>query len=255
MFLQRLHIFSDSNIYYIPGGKFNTFTGDVRMPNCTTYSFLRMQEMCEFEKVHNNLIRPEGGFGNAKTWYYTTTLPKGRELKEGSILCFDGNYGHVAVLESIDGNTIKISQSQYDVDKELRNYKFWECRDVELVNGVPRLNGVGEFIGCIYPPIHDIRVQRNYQNEQIQITKQYVNARKSPNGELVNVGCYIPEGIYNVLSKQEDGEYMWYEIEKNHWVRSGDWLEYFEVSDIASLKKENEDLKERLRKIEELSKI
>lgn len=257
MFLQRLHIFNDENKYYIPGGQFNTFTGDVRMPNCTTYSFLRMHEMCEFDRVHNDLIRQSGGFGNAKTWYDTTTLPKGKELKEGSILCFNGNFGHVCALERINENTITITQSQYDKDKNLRNYKYWECRDVELINGIPHMNGVGEYIGCIYPPVHDIRTTYDTTREQVQITQDYVNVRMSPEGELVNVGCYAPKGIYNVLDKQSVNGYVWYMLDTNAWVREGEWLTYHSTdTNYQALYEEelrrNKILEEKLNRVKEI---
>lgn len=262
MFLQRLAVFSEQNPYYVEGGAFNTFTGDVRMPNCTTYSFLRMQEACEFARKENHLIRPEGGFGNARMWYDTTTLPKGKELREGSIAVFDGTYGHVAVVEKkIDDTHAVISQSSYDKNKKLRNYKYWGKATVELIPGVSSMAGTGKLIGFIYLPINDIRVERNTNKEQVEIVADMVNVRIEPNGSIFCKGLYCPLGIFDVKAKRFDGTYNWYMLEENHWVREGEWLKYYKATVPQDDEKynelilENQKLLERLRQINKLSEV
>lgn len=259
MFLERLQSYGiDSSKYYKYGGEYNPVPSpksDTALPNCTDYALCRTYEATEPSKPYP--VATNGlGFPNAKYWYKQSPLAKGSELKVGSIACFDGQSGHVAYVERvIDKTHAIISQSQYTSNKSVRDYRYFETREVELIVGKATLNGVGALQGFIYTPINDIRVSRDFNSEQIEITQPMVNVRTKPNGEVYMNGCYCPMGIYNILSKQEDGEYVWYELEKNHWVRSGDWLIYYELSDIANLKKENEELKRRLKEIHNLSEV
>lgn len=261
MYLERLSVFDyDNNPYYVPNGIFNTHssTSGIALPNCTMYCFLRMHEASEQTKRQNKWIKESGGFGNAKTWYDTTTLPKGTELKEGSIAVFDGNCGHVLFIEQkIDDTHAIITESNYDDDKSLRDWKFFRKREVELIIGQATLSGVGKLIGYIYIPINDGRVQRDTSKEQVEITETFVNCRKSPNGEVVNKGCYIAPGIYNVISSKEVNDYMWFEIDNNHWVREGEWLVHYKVNkDYEVLYKEaRRQLDEITKKIKEIEDI
>lgn len=247
MYLERLSASGiDTSPYYIPNGQFNTAspTSDVQMPNCTCYCYSRAFESTEAAKPYP-IARTTLGYGNAKTWYDKSPLPKGSVLKTGSIAVFSGTAGHVAYCERvIDSNHALISQSQYDSNKSLRNYKYWEKREVELTVGKATLSGVGKLIGFIYLPINDIRVGRNTDKDQIQITEDMVNVRIEPNGDLFQKGCYIPRGIYNVLESRKVGEYNWYCVEANHWVREGEWLKFYpRVNPESELAKENEELK------------
>lgn len=254
MWLTRLNIFSEDNPYYVKGGEFNDYTGDIQMPNCTTYAYLRMEESLELTEKNDCLIRSSGGFPNAKNWYATTPLPKGSELREASIAVFDGQYGHVAFVEKvIDSTHAIISQSQYDSNKSRRDYKYWEKREVSLIVGQATLSGVGKLIGFIYPPVNDKRVQRN-EKEQIEILEDYVNVRSAANGDIRNVGCYCPVGIYNVLNSKEADGFIWYKLDTQTWVREGEWLVHYPKGDdeTQALKREISRLKEKLAKIREI---
>ena len=258
MYLERLSVDGISTSpFYIPGGKFNTSppNSDVQMPNCTMYCYCRSFEATDATKPYP-IARDTLGFGNAKTWYSLSPLPKGNKLKNGSIAVFDGNCGHVAFVERvIDDTHALITESQYDSNKNLRNYKYWQKRIVELKVGKATLSGVGELLGFLYLSIDDIRVERNSNKEQIEITKEMVNVRGTANGNLVRPGCYAPMGIYDVLSKQKVEGYTWYRLDKANWVREGDWLTYYPVDDIEALKKENEELRKKLKEINALSEV
>lgn len=257
MFLERLSKNGiDTSPYYVPNGQFNTASpnSDVQMPNCTCYCYSRFFESVSAPTPYP-VARTTLGYGNAKTWYDKSPLPKGKELKTGSIAVFDGNCGHVAYVErKIDSNHALISQSQYDSNKSLRNYKYFETREVELSVGKATLSGVGKLIGFIYAPIQDISVDRDVSKEQILIWDEMVNVRIEPEGELFTKGCYIPMGYYDVLGSKKVNDYMWYCVEENHWVREGDWLIHYDKVDadselqkeIAELKKENEKLTDEL---------
>lgn len=253
MFLERLSKAGMDSSPYYQNSTFNKAKGTITdLPNCTCFCQCRAYESCEvgepFGMFYGYSI---GGYPNAKNWYDKTTLPKGTELKTGSIAVFDGNYGHVAYVEQrIDSTHALISQSQYDDNKSLRNYKYYESKVVELVVGKATLSGIGKLIGFIYLPINDIRTSRNTFTDQIEITEEMVNVRIEPNGDLFQKGCYIPTGIYNALDRRNDGTYDWYKVEENHWVREGEWLKFYPGVVEDTLEKENAKLKEQVANLE-----
>lgn len=250
MILERLSSKGiDTSPYYVPNGQFNTSPpySDVQMPNCTMYAFCRSYEICEATERFD-IARKGGGFGNAKDWYKDSPLPKGSKIRVGSIAVFNGSYGHVAIVERVvDSTHALISESQYDPDKTLRNYKYWQKRTVELVVGKATLSGVGELLGFIYLPIKDIRTSRN-DKEQIEIIEEYVNVRTSANGTIKTEGCYLPMGIYNVLNSKEADGYVWYKIDSKAWVREGSWLKHYAANDEVG------ELKADMKKIYEIIK-
>lgn len=259
MYLERLSSYGiDTSPYYEANGKFNTSpsNSDIQMPNCTMYAYCRAFESVN-AKAPFPIARNTIGFGNAKTWYSLSPLNKGGVLKTGSIAVFDGTYGHVAYVERvIDDTHAIISESQYDTNKSLRNYRYWQKREVELVIGKSTLNGVGALLGFIYLDIDDVRTTRNFSKEQIEVLEDMVNVRGLPNGEVVRKGCYAPLGIYDIKSKKVVDEYTWYELDKNCWVRQGGWIKYYPVDDeLEKLKKENVELKNRLSEIKKLSEV
>ena len=249
MYLGRLSAAGiDSSPYYVPGGNFNTYspTSDIQMPNCTMYAYLRSFESTDAAEPFP-IARDSLGFGNAKNWFSNSPLPKGYEIKTGSIACFDGNFGHVAfVEEKYDDTHALISESQYDDNKSLRNYKYWQKRVVELIPGKATLSGVGALQGFLYLPINDKRTERNGK-EQVEIIEDYVNVRSSAAGEILKQGCYCPMGIYDVLNSKEVDGFMWYKLDSKSWVREGEWLIHY--------KKENDELAELKRAMREIYEI
>ena len=253
MYLERLNIFADTNPYYQYGGQFYNCSYDYMLPNCTEYCLLRIFEATEASEPYQLFNgRSPLGYPVAKDWKKDTLLPKGDKLKDGCVAVFDGNYGHVCFVErKIDETHAIITESQYDSNKDLRNYKYWQKRTVELKVGKATLSGVGELLGFIYPSIKDIRTERK-NKPQIEITEEFVNVRTSANGSIKVDGCYCPMGIYDVLNQKEVDGWIWYKIDSKSWVREGDWLKYYPAED--SLKTENEQLKADMKRIEEIVK-
>ena len=239
----------DSSPYY-QSTTFNKAKGTINdLPNCVAFCMCRIFESLCVDKPFSMFTgRTAGGYPHAKEWYTKTTFATGSELRTGSIAVFDGNYGHVAYVErKIDDNHAVISQSQYDDDKSLRNYKYFETREVELTVGKATLSGIGRLLGFIYLPIDDIRVKSNPEQNQILVKEEMVNVRIKPDGDLFRSGNYIPMGYYNVLQKKTVDGYDWYEVEQDHWVREGEWIKYIpKETTNKELEKENAELKEQL---------
>lgn len=262
MWMPRLNVFSDNNPYY-KSKDFNKGLGtDLDMPNCTQYAVCRSYEGSEADKPYIMFKnRSAGSYPNAKNFFDEWILPKGYDLREGAIGVCDGNFGHVFYIEQkIDDTHAIISQSQYDSNKSLRNYKYWEKREVELVIGKSPMSGIGPLIGYCYPPVKDIRTERDSSKHQIEITESMVNVRIAPNGDVFCKGLYCPKGIFNVLDVQIVEGYKWFELEENHFVREGEWLREYDISDDDYYKdlywkevEENKLLKSKLDKIGEIA--
>ena len=232
MWMPRLAVFSDSNPYY-KSSTFNHGIGTTNdLPNCTQYCVSRTYEIGECDKPFIMFKdRGAGGYPPAKKFFSDTILPKGYDLKEGCIAVFDGTNGHVAMVEEvIDDTHAVISQSQYDSNKSLRNYKYWEKRTVSLEIGKSSMSGIGPLIGYVYVPYKDIRTDRDSSKHQIEITESMVNVRISPNGDVFCKGLYCPKGIFNVSSVEIVDGYKWFELEGNHWVREGYWCVEHDIS-------------------------
>ena len=252
MYLERLtNAGTLTNFCYVPGGKINTSPkgSSIQMPNCTMNAHCGGHEECDAKELID-IARPGGGFGNAKTWWTQSPLPKGSEPRIGSIAVFDGNCGHVIVLvRKISKTRYLVHDSSYDDNKNRRDWKFWRIYQVDLVVGQQPISGVGKLLGFIYLPINDIRVERNTTKEQVEITEEMVNVRKEPEGAVYCEGCYCPMGVFNVLAKKTLNGHTWFKLQEDHWVRDGDWLTHY---DKGSVDNNMQLIKEYAQKIVEL---
>lgn len=78
------------------------------MPNCTCYCYGRVWEL--------NKEKPVGlSLRNGKYWYNESTgFEKGQVPKVGAVMCFDGAYGHTAMVEEVKENgDVVCSNSNY----------------------------------------------------------------------------------------------------------------------------------------------
>lgn len=187
--------------------------------------------------------------------------------------------GHVAAISKIDGDKKIVSASfytgehgksiyegNYDTRKSFtslkqlsdfmlekypnRYFHVWnvgeECR---WVGGLPNK--------ILKHPLYSVK--RNINKDQIEVLTFEQNVRDNDN----NILKKAEKGYYDVLSTIEKNGYLWYEVEDNKYIAQVDGRVVFLpredseslIEENKRLKKENEDLKERLRKIEELSKI
>ena len=234
IYLQRRYQMDmNTNEYYAPNGKFNKLSADsdIQIPNCTTYAFLRMQEAsCQSER-QNYWIRSSGGFGDAKSWYNTTTLPKGSTPKLGAVACYGGTYGHVAIVENIiDATHIDLSESNYSPNKSLRDWHFFNYRrNVESIVGKSKLPGTGVLLGFIYTPITLPIVERDINKSQVYIDSANHNVREyaGTSAPLVLSGSYPMQGTYDVLGTAEADGYKWVKLDDECWVAvTGDMVLY-----------------------------
>lgn len=242
MILERLDRPVLNTEYYVPNNDEND------MPNCTKYCHDRAQEICEniFLKLFKNIS--EKGFPMADKWVEYSALPTGTELKPFSIACFSGVGGsiHVAFIERVNSDgTCLISDSRSDPDKTLRNDRFWRLVDnVTLkVGKIPTgISGVGELLGFQYLPVKDIRTKRDAEKTQLEVSKTRLRCRSSYglNAPIINEGCYVPVGIYDVLETKEADGYTWCLVDvdplkdEQYWVaHDPSWAKLYKVEPIV----------------------
>ena len=109
------------------------------MPNCTAYAYGRAYEILgEESRLPTH--------GNAGSWFKANqtnwdagktdiSYPYGDVPKLGAIACwdkYDDNWGHVAVVESIEDGVVTYSESQYGglyfntFERELGDQSYWD---------------------------------------------------------------------------------------------------------------------------------
>lgn len=210
------------------------------MPNCTAYDCDRVHEACGNKNLILFTDRGAYGFPEAENWLVNSALP----VKDAGALgctCVCSSKGgsqHVLFIERDYGDgTFLISDSRYDADKSLRNERFWRKVDhVKLERGKsPQgIGGCGVIIGFQQAPINDIRVARNESVDQVKITDNRLHCRRGPsiNSAIINEGCYVPQGIYNVLETKQDGDIVWCKVTDEAWFGAkSNWAELYLLND------------------------
>ena len=209
----------DSNYWY--DTTFNAgASGDVMLPNCTTYASGRLSE--ETGENMRNIMNGRKGFGNAKEWYSQTTLEKGSTPKLGAIACFGGTLGHVAVVEQInDDGTVTVSQSNYQAKKDYNSSNYFQTKTYKLEVGKVA-SGVGlTFLGYIYAPNLKYSVARDKTKDQVEVLADRLKVRKNANGNWVD-GIFAPLGIYDIEEVKTVGDYTWAKLDDECWIALND---------------------------------
>lgn len=226
---------------------------------CTWWAFYRCISLsyspcCWYEGSGNDGF---GSYTNAKDWLKNFRSPwevKGLDYTPvaGDIVVYDGNYGHVQFMET---DTMYSEYSSGNPDS-FRNGKLSDYK--------------GNILGYLHYPYNPTgSVERNVNVDQIQTLNDTLRIRTKPslNGDIAG---FVQLGYYNVLDKKDNDGYTWYKIDPNRWCanidtiylpRNGDDIikeieEYFNSmkDNINKLTTENKNMKEDMKKIDEISK-
>lgn len=109
IFNPRLSAPTTNDAYYFSYNPFYLF--GYGMPNCTAYAWGRAYEILG--------SKPDLSLGNANQWwgYNAGKYASGKTPRVGSVVCWrspaGGGYGHVAVVEEVNGDTLTISESSW----------------------------------------------------------------------------------------------------------------------------------------------
>lgn len=164
------------------------------LPNCTGYAWGRAREIIGSS--------PNLSTSNACNWYgynqSTGAYPCGNTPKVGAIACWSGGsegYGHVAVVEEINGNRVTISESGY-------RWKTFNRRDIYNNYYGASYN----FQGYIYLPVQVVPYQKP------EIVRTYINYQNA-NSYRVNIEVKNVESISSVQvatwTQQDQSDLHW----------------------------------------------
>ena len=141
---------------YYNDSSYNPFCYDYDncLPNCTCYAWGRAYELMG---SYPNLCRR-----NAVNWYSYNAdngiYSYGQTPRVGSIVVWGGDqYGHVGVVESVDGGTVVVSQSAYDSWKSTASGNYFYTTTFYGVSSAADMGYQGsvwrDCLGFIYLPI------------------------------------------------------------------------------------------------------
>lgn len=225
---------------------------------CTWWVFYRCLSVGFSAPCYFDRETKLGSYTNAKEWLKNYREPwevKGLDYKAvaGDIVVYDGEYGHVQFMET---NTIYSEYANGNPDS-FKNGKLDEYYNKSI-------------LGYLHYPLNVVEpVERNTSVNQIKTTDIELRIRTKPSLSAEVVG-YVQLGYYNVLdSKVADG-YTWYKLDKDRWCANISTIylpsdetdiikeieRYFNSmkDKVATLSNENADLKEDMKKIDEISK-
>jgi surface antigen len=185
VFSPRLTAPTADNDYYYAKNIF--YLGGYGMPNCTAYAWGRAYEILG--------SKPNLSNGNANQfWGYNLNsgaYPYGTTPKVGAILCWDGNsYGHVAVVEKIEGNKVTVSESSWS-----GSYFYTTTFTAGSENSV----SVGGFQGYIYIADFDTEPEPSPDTTPPTISNAQIT---DVNDEGFTITCQVTDtdsGIASVL--------------------------------------------------------
>jgi len=154
----------ENNIYYLNG---------YGMPNCTAYAWGRAYELLGSE--------PNLSHYNANQWWgYNLDngiYAYGSTPKLGAIACWGGSEcGHVAVVESISGDQVTISESSWSGSLFENNTYTIGSENATSVGGFQGYIYIGEFVNDSTPPaLSNIQI-KNIDEEGFTVTCNVADA-------------------------------------------------------------------------------
>lgn len=201
-----------------------------------------------------------------------TAKPYGScDIKVGDIIEWD-QHVHVATVIAIkEGEPylgcswytgehgVSVYNGQYDTrnfyslkelsDFMIKNYPFRTYHECSLYEEANRVGGLPEYVlSC---PETIPTVSRDPNRNQIQVLTNEQNIRDNDN----NIVGVAQSGFYNVLSTKELNGYIWYEVKKNRFIAGVEGrVVYLPSDDVDAIKKENAELKQALKQINEIIK-
>lgn len=233
------------------------YTGDIALPNCTTYAVGEVYEESEVTSPFKMFTdRNATYFPNAKEFYNKWTGQKGIVPKEASIVCWGGTsdkYGHVAIVTKVE----QLATNKWRIQVAQSHYKgtYFEVKTY-TVEPNKKTSGIGYvYNGCCYVNVRDLRTTRNQDKSQVEVLVDMLSVRHTPNGSKY-LGRYCPQGLYNILDTQVAGDYTWAKLDEDMWVALNDkdnWTKTYLITtnddkdkEIAILEKQVNELQNQV---------
>lgn len=243
------------------------------LPNCTT--------LCYGAVIQDGKLPPVSVIRNANLWH--TVLINGwscidydyDKLEIGDIVEWQKN--HVAIVSRItedkkivsasfytgEDGTSKSKRTSFQTMEQVSNFmltnyetRYFHCWDIgeenKWVGGLPQL--------ILKHPLYSVK--QNTNKDQIEVLTFEQNVRDKDN----NILKKAEKGFFNVLSTIERNGYLWYEVEDNKYIAQVDgrvkFIPRIEDNELERLKqenkellKENQELRDRMKEIHNLSGV
>lgn len=142
----------------------------------------------------------------------------GQIFAKGSIICYEGDDGnatgnhlHITVCtnyrgfyQNNNGKWCFVGEEQYKPEEI-----FYVDPEFTTILNSQNINWqfIKKYVGT--------PIEKNEKRDQLEVYADNLHARDKPNGEILG---YINKGFYDILDKEQDGMYMWYELEKDLWT-------------------------------------
>lgn len=233
-------------------GKTGYFNGRYKNGyQCVNYAVSRSCELagkpvCYYSGIStkDQIEKPmfnRSGYGNAVTWLADTLWETGTEPKLGAIMVYGSSYGsgygHVRVVEAINGNTITYSGAN---ESKLMAFK-------NLVK--PTISKTG-FLGYIYNPYVDTfnveTVERDESKNQVEVLADTLKCRNGANGTYL--GYFAEKGLYDIQATEINGDYAWAKLADNVWIALNDnegWTKTYLCNEKSDYEDMYNDLKSK----------
>lgn len=125
------------------------------MPNCTAYSYGRINELKQVTSYDDALARTHLSRRNARKWWDENDgYARGQDPAPGAVAVFQGiartpqgdTYGHVMVVEQVDGDTVTLSGSDAAVDGSSGRYFYVDTLTLDQMRDASYHGGLLGFI-------------------------------------------------------------------------------------------------------------
>ncbi len=150
----RLTAPARDNPYYTTYSPF--YVAGVGMPNCTAYSWGRIAELKQVTSYQDAIDRVHLCRSNARRWWdYTDDgYQRGQDPAPGAVAVFEGiatnaagkHYGHVMVIEQVNGDEVTLSGSDADVDGSGGRYFYTDTLTLDQIRDASYHGGLLGFI-------------------------------------------------------------------------------------------------------------
>lgn len=174
------------------------------------------------------------------------------EIKEGEALLgcswYTGEHGQSIYDGKYDTRPFSSLKQLSDFMVENYPYRFYHesllYKESQEVGGMP--------LYVLVAPKSVDPVERDEYRNQIEVLTNEQNIRDNDN-KIVGVA---KKGFYNVYATKQNNGYVWYEVENNRYIAgvNGRVVYLPARDDIEELKKENAELKQALKQINEIIK-
>lgn len=259
------------------GGKYNDYFWNTKynpnatiengLANCTTLAY-------GFAYI-NHLPRPVSSIVSASRWHKVvangwTVQPYGSvTIKTGDIIEWSENCHVATVIGKTEGEALlgcswytgehgkSTYDGQYDTrpwkslqdmnDFFVKNYPFRFYHECSLYEESQRVGGMPEYV--LVAPQSVKPVKRDTTRDQIEVLTDEQNIRDNDN----NIVSVAQKGCYNVYNEKVSNGHIWYEVANDRYIAGVNGrVVYLPGEDIEALRKENEELKQTIKEVDEL---